>query len=112
MGTRAHGADGGSLPVGHADRDARDRQHLNGADPERLARLLSALGEPPERARDLAGALADFRDCDSLARGGGADAAAYPPAGHRLQTARSAPSTSWPRSPGSSAISPGGSRRM
>lgn len=62
-----------------AVQDEAGKVDLNGADAPRLARLIAALGEPPETATRIADALVDFRDRDGLAQGGGAEDAAYPP---------------------------------
>ncbi|WP_303637865.1 MULTISPECIES: general secretion pathway protein GspK [Stenotrophomonas] len=62
--------------------DENGKINLNLADATLLAAFLQALGEPPEQARQLAGAIIDWRDEDSLLQpAGGAEAPDYAAAG-------------------------------
>ena len=58
--------------------DETGKISLNLADAPLLDAFLQALGEPPERARQLAGAIIDWRDADDLSPpGGGAEKPDY-----------------------------------
>lgn len=57
--------------------DEAGRVDLNAAGEELLAALVAGLGEPVERARRLAAAIADWRDADSERRPEGAEASDY-----------------------------------
>ena len=62
--------------------DENGKINLNLADASLLAAFLQALGEPETDARQLAGAIIDWRDEDSLLQpGGGAEAPDYAAAG-------------------------------
>lgn len=62
--------------------DEAGKVDLNHADPVLLAALLRALGTGPMAARQLAGAIVDWRDADALVQpDGGAEDAAYAAAG-------------------------------
>jgi general secretion pathway protein K len=70
------------LPVEVAVRDEAGRIDLNAASPELLRDFFVALGEPPATAMQLAAAVVDFRDPDSLTQPvGGAEDADYIAAG-------------------------------
>lgn len=63
-------------------RDENGKINLNLADAALLDAFLRAMGEEPARARQLAGAILDWRDADSLKQpGGGAETADYRAAG-------------------------------
>lgn len=65
-----------------AVRDEAGKIDLNAASPELLREFFLALGEAPEAAARLAGAVVDFRDPDSLTQPmGGAEDADYAAAG-------------------------------
>ena len=62
--------------------DENGKINLNLADAALLSAFMQALGEPAESARQLAGAIIDWRDEDSLLQpGGGAEAPEYAAAG-------------------------------
>ncbi|WP_411849853.1 general secretion pathway protein GspK [Stenotrophomonas sp. LGBM10] len=62
--------------------DENGKINLNLADAALLSGFLRALGEPPPRAQQLAGAILDWRDADNLKQpGGGAETADYQAAG-------------------------------
>ncbi|HBS61797.1 MAG TPA: general secretion pathway protein GspK [Stenotrophomonas sp.] len=62
--------------------DENGKINLNLADAALLSGFLRALGEPPPRAQQLAGAILDWRDADNLKQpGGGAETADYRAAG-------------------------------
>lgn len=62
--------------------DENGKINLNLADVALLTAFLQALGEPADNARQLAGAIVDWRDEDSLLQpGGGAEAQDYAAAG-------------------------------
>lgn len=62
--------------------DENGKINLNLADATLLAAFLRAMGQPPERATQLAGAIVDWRDADSLTQpGGGAELPDYLAAG-------------------------------
>ncbi|WMJ67783.1 type II secretion system protein GspK [Stenotrophomonas sp. 24(2023)] len=62
--------------------DEEGKINLNRADPVLLEAFLRAMGEPQETARQLAGAIIDWRDTDDLVQaGGGAEAPDYAAAG-------------------------------
>jgi general secretion pathway protein K len=50
---------------------------LNRADEATLASMLVSTGMPPGEARQLAAAIADYRDPDNIQRPGGAEAIDY-----------------------------------
>lgn len=58
-----------------------DRLDLNAAEAPEIIALLIDMGLEPGRAERIAGAIADFRDPDDLARLGGAEEAEYAAAG-------------------------------
>jgi type II secretory pathway component PulK len=60
------------------------RVDVNTASDEMIARLLSALGVPETRSREMVDALADWKDSDDVARGAGAERSWYV-AEHREQ---------------------------
>jgi type II secretory pathway component PulK len=60
------------------------RLDVNTASDEMVARLLSALGVPESRSREMVDALADWKDSDDVARGAGAERSWYV-AEHREQ---------------------------
>lgn len=63
-------------------RDEAGKIDLNGAPPDLLAGLFVQLGEPREKAAQLAGAIVDWRDPDALSQPtGGAEDPAYASAG-------------------------------
>lgn len=71
--------------------DESGKVDINQADPALLAALLRTLGAEPSAAQQLAGAIADWRDPDSLLQpGGGAEDPAYAAAG-RAHGAKDAP---------------------
>ncbi|WP_051412620.1 MULTISPECIES: general secretion pathway protein GspK [Pseudoxanthomonas] len=71
--------------------DESGKVDINQADPVLLAALLRAVGTEPAAAQQLAGAIADWRDPDSLVQpGGGAEDPAYAAAG-RAYGAKNAP---------------------
>lgn len=61
--------------------DVDGKIDLNTATPQILARFLHGEGLAPDKAHDLAAAIADWRDSDNTVRPGGAEAAAYQRAG-------------------------------
>ncbi len=70
------------VPVEIRVLDENGKINLNLADATLLTAFLQALGEPAEQARQLAGAIIDWRDADSLLQpGGGAEAPDYAAAG-------------------------------
>ncbi|AKC88456.1 general secretion pathway protein GspK [Pseudoxanthomonas suwonensis] len=71
--------------------DESGKVDINHADPALLAALLYAVGAEPSAAQQLAGAIVDWRDPDSLTQpGGGAEDPAYAAAG-RAYGAKDAP---------------------
>lgn len=79
---RAYRLEFDGIPVEVSVRDETARIDLNLAAPELLAKLFEVLGEPPQDAARLAGAIVDWRDADTLVQpAGGAEDGNYAAAG-------------------------------